>query len=162
MSSIEAPVAATVQTPSAIHASFTLNLIRFVSWPREALGPTGAPFVIGTFADDPVNPYLDAAVRNETYGSHQVRTVRIKSVEEMKDCHVVFISRGAADLGIVLARVARRPILTVSDADDFIAKGGHVQFSRRPPYTRFQVSADNLAACDLAARGQLLRIAARP
>ncbi len=146
----------------AVYAAFTVNLIQFISWPDTALGPAGSPFVIGTFPRDPINRELDAAVDGEVLHGHPVRTIRIRDLQDIAHCQVVFISRGVANPRAILERAEHRPILTVSDADGFLALGGHVRFVPEPPHTRLQVSANNLRASGLEARSQLLRIAATP
>lgn len=155
-------VAAPVVTSEAVYAAFTVNLTRFISWPREAMGPPDAPFVIGTFARDPINPELDAAAQGETVGGHPVVTVRLRTLDDLLKCRLIYVSHGVADIGAVLRRVERRPILTISDADGFLALGGHVRFVPQRTRTALHVSAANLRASGLEARAQLLRIASSP
>ncbi len=146
----------------AVYAAFTVNLTRFISWPASALGPEGSPFLIGTFSRDPINEELDAAVRGENVNGHPLRTIRLHSIEDVRKCHVVFVSGTRADVGAVLAEAENRPILTVSDVEGFLARGGHVRFVPEPNRTGLQVSAVNLRASGLEARAQLLRVAEEP
>lgn len=146
----------------AVYAAFTVNLTRFITWPDSDLGPNGAPFLIGTFPRDPINRELDQAVSGETVNGHPVRTIRLRDVNDVARCRVVFVSRGAANLRAVLDHAAHRPILTVSDAEGFLSLGGHVRFVPEPPHTRLEISAVNLRASGLQARAQLLRIANSP
>jgi hypothetical protein len=149
-------------SPEAIYAAFTVNLTRFISWPTSAMSPDDTPLLIGTFPRDPINRELDAAVQGESINGHPLRTYRLRNVDDVRRCQVVFVSRGAANPAAVLARVGHRPILTVSDIDDFLALGGHVLFVARPPHIGLQISAINLRTSGLEARSQLLRIAATP
>jgi hypothetical protein len=153
-----APILSTQQ----IHAAFTLNLTKFVTWPASAFASDTAPFVIGTFPRDLINDRLDAAARGEMVGSHPVQTVRIQSLDDVAKCHVIFLSKGNTRQAAVLERAARRPILTVSDADGFLELGGHVEFLPQSTNVRLSISVDNLKASGLEARSQLLRIATRP
>jgi hypothetical protein len=157
----DAPPSALVSTP-AIYAAFTLNLTRFVSWPAGTFASKTAPLVIGTFPRDPVNEALDEAAKGEMVEGHAVRTMRINSLDDLTKCHVVFLSKANATRTAVLARLARKPILTVSDADGFLELGGHVRFVSRPPHTVLRVSPENLKASGLDARSQLLRLAVAP
>lgn len=151
-----------VVTPQDVHAAFTLNLTRFITWPAGAFATPTSPLVIGTFARDPVNEELDAAVRGETVQGRPIVTVRIRSLDEVARCHIVFMSRNVVRHPAVLERCVRRPILTISDAEGFLELGGHVQFLPMPPRTKLQISAANLKASGLEARAQLLRFAAAP
>jgi hypothetical protein len=149
-------------TAEAIYAVFTVNLTRFISWPADALPQENLPLVIGTFPRDPINPDLDAAVQGEIVNGHPLRTMRLRSLDDIRRCQVVFVSRGAGNLGGVLARVGDRPILTVSDAPGFLDLGGHVLFVPHLPHISLQISATNLRNSGLDARAQLLRIATAP
>lgn len=149
-------------TTESVYAAFTLNLTRFITWPESALGPEGAPFVIGTFPRDPINDELDAAVQGESVSGHPVRTIRLHSLAEVRNCQIVFFSRGIVDPAAVLARTQHRAVLTISDSDEFLALGGHVRFVPQPAHIGLKISAVNLRASGLEARAQLLRIAASP
>lgn len=153
-----APILGTQQ----VHAAFTLNLTKFVTWPATAFSADNAPFVIGTFPRDLINDRLDAAVRGESVAGHPVRTMRIQSLDDVAKCHVIFLSKGNARQAAVLERARGKPILTVSDADGFLELGGHVAFVPHATNIRLSISAENLKASGLEARSQLLRIATRP
>jgi hypothetical protein len=146
----------------AVYAAFTVNLTRFISWPENSLGPANAPFLIGTFPRDPINEELDAAVRGEEVAGHPIQTIRLRSLDDVRKCHVVFMTRGVADPATVLVRTEHHPVLTISDADGFLNLGGHVRFVPQPTRTGLQISANNLRASGLEARAQLLRIASTP
>src|ERR1700681_3665474 len=45
-----------------VKAAFLYNFAKFVDWPAEAFGSSGAPFVIGVVGDDPFGGALDQAI----------------------------------------------------------------------------------------------------
>lgn len=149
-------------TPQDVHAAFTVNLTRFISWPASAFSSPTAPLVIGTFPRDPINEELDAAIRGETHQGRPIQTLRIRSLDDVMKCHVVFMSRNVVRQPVVLERCARRPILTISNAEGFLELGGHVRFDSGPSRTKLHISVANLRASGLEARSQLLRLAAAP
>ena len=158
-SGVAAPAIASTQ---AVQAAFTLNLTRFISWPESAFSSPEAPLVIGTFPRDPINAELDAAARGEVVNGHPVRIVRIQSVKDLPQCHVLFMSAHHGRPAAMLPRVARRPVLTISDADGFLELGGHVRLVEEPPRLSLRISVDNLKSSGLEGRAQLLRLAAKP
>lgn len=151
-----------VVTTQAVHAAFTLNLTRFISWPATAFLAPDAPLVIGTFPRDPINADLDAAARGEVVNGHPVRTIRLQSLDDLSRCHVVFVSQNTARQAAVLQQAARKPILLIGDGDGFLELGGHVRFVPQPPRIGLRISPENLKASGLEARAQLLRLAAAP
>lgn len=151
-----------IATTQAVQAAFTLNLTRFISWPESAFSSPVAPLVIGTFPRDPINAELDAAARGEVVNGHPVQTVRIQSVADLSKCHVLFLSEKHGRPTAILPRVARRPVLTISDADGFLELGGHVRLVEEPPRLSLRISVANLKSSGLEGRAQLLRLAAKP
>ena len=156
------PVVATslpTASPEAVYAAFTLNLTRFVTWPEASFPTKDSPLVIGTFPRDPINEELDEAGHGEVVNGRPIRTVRIESLDDLESCHVIFMSHSFSRQAAVLARIANRPILTISDSDAFLMRGGHVRFVPEPPHTKLRISVENLKRSGLECRAQLLRIA---
>ena len=149
--------AAPIVSSQSVYAAFTLNLTRFITWPEQAFSAKNAPLIIGTFTRDPINSELDVAVAGESVGEHPIQTMRLRSIDDVAKCHVVFVSRSFSRIAAVLERARGKSILTISDADGFIELGGHVRFVPQATHVRLSVSASNLKASHLEARAQLLR-----
>lgn len=150
-----------IVSTQAVYAAFTLNLTRFVSWPESAFAEPEAALMIGTMPRDPINAHLDAAAKLERFNNRPIRTIRIRNMDDVAKCHVIFMPKNHPRQAAVLERAAGKPILTISDAEGFLALGGHVQFVPQPPHTKLKVSVENLKASGLAGRSQLLRLAAQ-
>lgn len=157
-----AGAAAPIVSTQEVHAAFTLNLTRFVTWPEAAFKAPDAPLIIGTFPRDPINEELDEAARGEVIEGRPIRTIRLQTLDDIAKCHAVFLSKSMGRHSAVVERAAGRPILTISDADGFLQLGGHVRFVPGPARTALRISVDNLKASRLECRAQLLRLAAAP
>jgi hypothetical protein len=142
-----------------IMARFTINLTRFVTWPESAFSDAKAPFVIATYPLDPMFERLVAAAKNETVEGRPIEIIRAQSVDDLLRSQLVFISRPYAARPDVLRRLGCKPILTVSDSEQFIRLGGVVQFDLADKIIVPRVSLENLKAAGLEARAQLLRLA---
>lgn len=154
-----AQAASSAVAQQSVYAAFVVNITRFIQWPDSAFSGPDAPIVIGTFARDPINGELDGAVRGELVGTRPLRTIRIRSLDDLATCHLVYMAGSEPQKQAVLARIAGKPILSISDGDGFLDLGGHVRFVPRPPHTQLRIGLDNLRASGLQARAQLLRIA---
>ena len=152
----------TIVRTQQIHAAFTLNLVRFVTWPEGTFAQADAPLVVGTLPRDPINDELDAVAQNEKVEGRPVQTIRIQSLDDVAKCHVVYLSQTVGRQNAVLERTAGKPILTISDAEGFLELGGHVRFVTGGARTGLRISVDNVRASRLEVRAQLLRIAAAP
>src|SRR2546426_3168378 len=116
------------QTPPApeyqVKAVFLFNFAQFVEWPANAFPETRTPLVIGVLGEDPFGAYLDETVRGEKVNDQSLAVQRYRRVEEIKTCHVLFISRSEADrLEQIFNGLKGRNILTVGDCDGFAPRG---------------------------------------
>jgi len=112
-----------------VKAVFLFNFAQFVDWPPAAFPDTETPLVIGILGADPFEGFLDQTVRGEQLRGRAFQVRRYRSVEEIKTCHILFISRPAGDrLDEITASLKNRPILTVGDDDGFAERGGMIRF----------------------------------
>lgn len=145
-----------------VHSAFVLNLAKFVRWPADAFDDSASPLVIGTFVRDPINDIIDRDAQKTTVEGRAVRTVRLRSLADLDQCHVIYLSRGlSSQIPGALSYIHRKPILAISDAEGFLELGGHVAFVLRGSQTRFQINTEALRTSSLDARSQLLRLAER-
>ena len=143
-----------------VKAVFLYNFAQFVQWPAAALPSDGSPLVVGILGDDPFNSYLDEVVRDEKVNGHPLKVVRFKGLEEVKDCHVLFVSSSEAPrLEPILRTLKTRNILTVGEHEVFSRLGGMVSFVTREGKIRFKINLDAVQAADLTVSSKLLRLA---
>lgn len=141
-----------------VKAVFLLNFTRFVEWPPHMLPSPDAPFVIGVLGEDPFGHYLDDTVRHEHINQHPIVVRRYRTLEELGDCHLLFISRSeSGQLEEILRRVKGRDVLTVSDAPQFAASGGMIGFVNRDDKVRLQINLEVAKHSELAISSKLLR-----
>lgn len=141
-----------------VKAVFVFNFSHFVSWPAQAIGAPGAPFVIGVLGDDPFGAQLDEAVRGEQIDGHPLVVRRFRGVDEVADCRILFIARSAGpQLDHVLAALDHRSTLTVSDMDGSSEHGVMVQFVTENDRIRLRINVDSAHAAGLTISSKLLR-----
>ena len=149
------------ETPSAeyqVKAVFLFNFAQFVDWPASAFPDSHAPMVIAVLGKDPFGAYLDNLVRDERIGERPLVIRRCTRVEELADCHLVFISRSESrDLETILARLKGQPVLTVGDADSFTHAGGMVRFAMEGRKIRLRINVEAAKACQLTISSKVLR-----
>jgi hypothetical protein len=151
--------AAPVAVPEyQIKAVFLFNFAQFVEWPATAFPDSGGPLVIGVLGEDPFGPYLDETVRGETVHGRPIEVRRFQRLSEITDCHILFVSQGELDrLDEVLVALKDRSVLTVSDAENFAARGGMVRFLTDRNRIRLQINLEAARAAGLTLSSKLLR-----
>lgn len=141
-----------------LKAVFLFNFTQFVEWPPQAFAEANSPLVIGVLGNDPFGSYLDETVRGETVNGRPLTVQRYNSAEEIKNCHVLFISRSeAARLPQILTGLKGKSILTVSDADSFNREGGIIRLATIANKIRLRIALETAKAANLTISSKLLR-----
>lgn len=143
-----------------IKAVFLYNFAQFVDWPAKAFPQSQSPLVIGVLGDDPFGSYLDETVRGEKVNGRPLAVQRFRRIGEIRTCHVLFISRSESErLDQELSALKGRTILTVSDIDDFIGRGGMIRLATEKGKVRVHINLDQVRGANLAVSSKLLRVA---
>lgn len=141
-----------------LKAVFLFNFAQFVEWPSKAFAGSGTPLVIGVLGEDPFGPYLDETVRGETAKDHPLVVRRFRRVEDITACHILFVSQSDEDhLKAVLDSLKGRSVLTVSDGDRFVSRGGIIGFVNEQRRIRLRINLAAARAADLTISSKLLR-----
>lgn len=141
-----------------IKAVFLFNFAQFIEWPPTAFADPQAPLVIGVLGDDPFGPHLENTVRGETIGIRPLAVRRFKRVEEIDQCHILFVSQSEAKrLDRIVAALRGRAILTVGDAEGFATQGGMIRLVTEKNKIRLRINLDAAKAAGLVVSSKLLR-----
>ena len=152
-----------IDTEQRVKATFLFNFAQFVDWPDSALPARGAPFVIGILGKDPFNTFLDELVRGQTIKERKLEIRRLKRMEEINECQVVFVSDSEqARFDRVIARCGTNSILTVGEGDQFARRGGMIAFVPAGNKVRFRINREAAESASLSISSKLLRLSANP
>ena len=155
---LRAACGAEAPTEYQVKAVFVYNFSHFVEWPPQAFAAANAPFVIGILGGDPFGAHLDEAVRGEQIGEHPLLVRRFHSIDEIGDCQILYIDRAAsAQLPNILAALAHRATLTVSDFDGAAEHGVMIQFATENNRIRLRINVEAARAAGLTISSKLLR-----
>ena len=121
----------------AVKAAFLPRFARYVSWPAAAMPKGSDPFVLCVIGDDPFGATLDQAARSQSVDGRRIVVRRLETASAADGCHIAFVD-GSRSLptGQLLAVLARRPVLTVTDSANggqrgvvhFMVADGRVRF----------------------------------
>ncbi len=152
--------AATAQPASEyqVKAAFLFNFAKFVAWPPNAFPDANTPLVIGVLGHDPFGSYLDDTVRGERANNRELIIQRYRSAGEIKNCHVLFISRSESGrLDQIVSSLKYRKMLIVTDADG--GQGGVIiRFVTEGNRIRFKIDAQAAKAANLTISSKLMRL----
>ena len=143
----------------SLKAAFLYNFAKFVDWPEEMFDRAQSPIVIGILGDDPFGSAMDA-FKNKTVHNRPLRFKHFDTVAQIKNCHILFISRSEAHhLSDILKSIGNQPILTVGDMQSFAEQGGMIGFITVKRKIRFEINVEACQRVHLKVSANLLRLA---
>ena len=143
----------------AVKAAYLYNFAKFVEWPSGAFISSDAPLLICIAGENPFGNAL-GSLSGKTVESHPVEVRYLPVATDLEKCHVVFMGR--AEQGrfkAALAKLARLPILTVSDISGFAQAGGMIGLVEADQRIRFDINLTAARRTSLRLSSQLLKLA---
>lgn len=148
------------QSEYALKAVFLYNFCRFIDWPDSAFASPNEPLIIGIIGDDPFGSLLNEAVEGEKYHNRPIRIDHFRTPGDINRCHLLFVSHvGAGRLDPILAAVADKSVLTVSETEDFLNRGGMITLTTQQNRVRLRINPAAIQAANLTVSSKLLRVA---
>jgi YfiR/HmsC-like len=152
--------AAPPQSEYGLKSAFLYNFCRFIDWPDSAFASSNEPLIIGIMGDDPFGSLLNDAIRGKKYHSRPIRIDHYRIPAEIRRCHLLFISHvNAGRLEPILATVAGKTVLTVSETEDFLNRGGMITLTSEQNRVRLRINMAALQSINLSVSSKLLRVA---
>ena len=150
----------TKPTAYQVKATFIYNFTQFVEWPAPAFAHATAPIEIGIFGKDPFGSVIDRILRDVHVQGRPIVVRRATQLTDLQSCQVIFISRSESKfLPHVLREFENRPVLTISDIDQFARIGGMIGFITKENKIRFQINLKATRKAELKISSRVLRLA---
>jgi hypothetical protein len=155
-----APAAAAGPAPLAEHqikALYLFNFTKYVEWPASS---NATPFTIGVSAAPEVKNDLLEITHGKRIQGREIVVRTITTAQDVQACQLVFI--GATDkprIAALLQMAQDEVILTVGDAESFLALGGMVNFMRQENKLRIEIGLDAVQRARLVMSAKLLAVA---
>jgi hypothetical protein len=141
-----------------VKAACLLNFAQFIQWPEAAFAGSKSPVVVGVLGEDPFGTVLEQTFADEMIEGHKLVVKRSTNVEEMKSCHLIFISRSEKDrVSGILSSLNDASVVTVGEFEKFAHRGGVINFYLESNKVRFEINADAAKKKQLKISSQLLK-----
>jgi YfiR/HmsC-like len=143
----------------AVEAVFLYRFAGYVQWPAAAARP---PFTIAVLGDDEVAAQLQALLPGHPIHGEPSRVRIITGVRQLGSAQMLYVGAGyRGDLHALLAPLAGRPVLVVTDQQGALDEGSTVNFLLDHQHVRFEISLQNARRSGLAISSALLAVAER-
>ncbi len=148
-----------VASDAQVKAAFMVNFAKFLEWPAEAFPGRDAPLTLCVAGRGPVGAALSAYERRLVQ-SRELRVRRSVTPEELRGCHMVYVSEfEERHMLQILRAAAGLPLVTVSDIDGFAAAGGTIGLVEAGERVQFEVNIASARRANVRVSSQLLRLA---
>jgi hypothetical protein len=142
-----------------LKAAFLVHFADYIDWPATAFPTDESPFVFGILGQNPFGGTLKTLVAGEAVKGRPAVVEEYASVRDITRCHVLFISDSERSrLPSILASLAGRSIVTVSDLENFTDEGGMIRFVTESR-VRFRINVETARKANLTISSKLLRLA---
>jgi hypothetical protein len=136
------------------------NFTQFIEWPDRANPPKGPPLAIGIVGEDPFGAVLDETVKGETSQGRSLAVRRFAAGAAPEGCIILFFSRSEKErIPGWLRAMKGKPVLTVSEVEDFCRLGGMIRFIVVAGKVRFEINPEAAQQGGLRISARLLQLA---
>lgn len=143
-----------------VKVTYLLRFNKFVTYPENRFSSPHSPIHICVLGDDPFQNSLDTAAKSETAQYRSFNVSYLQNLEEVNICHTLFISSSEKDqLPTILSHIKSQPILTVSDMENFVTRGGMIQFYILDNSVRFMIDLTTVQEANLIISSHMLSVA---
>jgi len=141
-----------------VKSLFVERFTRFIEWPTGSLPQTGL-FVVCIQGTGETAENLFEVARSRKFKDRLCEVRRVRAGSDLTACHLLYIASSEAPrLPQVVEAVAGKPILTVSDAEGFGAKGVLINLYQDEKLLQFEVNLPAIKRSKLTFSSQLLRL----
>jgi hypothetical protein len=143
-----------------VKALFLFNFAKYVEWPAQAFASANTPITIGIVGESKYAAQLSKIVEGKNISGRSIVIRQLENQDEPGACHILFISNSEKRrVGDLLAMVKTRPVLTVSDIDQFAQQGGIVGFVKKDDKIRLEIDLGAARLANLELSSKLLSVA---
>lgn len=144
-----------------IQAALLLTFTRFTEWGGSAFTSPSSPLTVAFVADETVAQAFEATASGKNVGGRPLTARRVQWDSDLAGVHVLFIGEAERRRSaLILQRVQRLPILTVSPLPDFGREGGIITLKSSGGRVGFAVNSRGVSLSGLRLSSFLLSHAA--
>ncbi len=140
-----------------VQAMFIYNFTKYVEWPASS--QTGN-FTICVLGNSPIYEELIKIAEVKSAGSQPIVVKRVKSVTEVSNQHILFISNNKSkESQSALSQITSNPTLIITETDGMLKNGSAINFIMVDNKQRFEIKKENITNKGLTISSELEKFA---
>jgi hypothetical protein len=141
-----------------VKAGFVYNFVKFTQWPAPRDSERG-PLLVCTPGAQPLGGQF-ALLQGRPIGNRSIEIRTNVPASEWRDCLVLYFAEGDMHrLDTAVRSLGNAPVLTVSDAPDFVQAGGMIGLRIEDSRVRFDVNLGAAQRATLSLNSQMVKLA---
>ncbi len=145
---------------ATVISHYLVNFVHYTEWPADAFDTPEAPVAICVLGLDPLGEVLDKLTEDKVIKGRRLTVARFDSVKEVRDCHLIYISRGERiRQRRFLEELRDLPVLTVGESKFFFKDGGGINLVVREALVSFAVNLEVTTQAELDISSHMLSLA---
>lgn len=145
---------AVTQREDQFKAAYVFNFVKFVAWPDTDASDTLTICFVG---GDGVFAAMNNGIENKRVGARALAALKMDQAPHMDSCDALYIE---ASMVAGYTPPVEKPVLTISDAADFTARGGMIALFTENHRLRFTINVQSAHTAGLRISSDLLKLAA--
>lgn len=144
-----------------LKALFLYNFGSYVEWPPDTFSSDQSPFVIGVLGSAPFENTLTGLAATKTIAGRKILVEFFPSVDKIKPCQILFITRNidARQQRLAVEKLRNQSVLIVGESAGFADQGGSVNFFIEANKIRFEINPETVKQQELKISSKLLSLA---
>lgn len=147
----------TVAREDQLKSAYLFNFVKFVEWPAAV---AEKPLTVCFLGGLGVYTALSSGIESKKVNNRPIFVRNIEKTGSVAGCSLLYLEATAAEKWQSPAGEERLPVLTVSDAKEFVRNGGIIELFTENNRLRFKVNVENAQKAGLRISSSLLQLAA--
>ena len=144
---------------NTVIAALALNIVRFTTWPPDALTKTADAIDFCVVGDNVVQQSF-ISIDDKAIGNRKIHVVNLTRLRNFEQCQVLYISDMKQNVLLqVFAEIKSLPILTIGQGSDFALTGGMVGLENIDEKITMNVNLTVVRDSNLNISARLLKLA---
>ena len=141
----------------SFHPVYIYNFTKYIQWPSEK--QTG-DFVIGVYGKSPIFEKLKSMATNRTVGAQKIVVKEFASIEDMQNCHIIFIPVGkSSSFPDVSSKVNSKPVLVITEKSGLSKQGSGINFVVIEGKLKYELNKASIDKSGLKVSTDLIKLA---
>ncbi len=143
-----------------VEASFIANFMRYIKWPQQESMKT---ITIGVYGkNQAIYKALESTVNGKNVGLATISVVEVESVEDMKNCQMVFVPNGrSARAKKFIEALAGSSVMTITEEQDYMPAYSVINFKVKDSRLTFQLNHEIAKEKQIQVSSKLAQMAAK-